>query len=112
MKQSKVIKNLALSLRYRSTKQETVLWKYLRNNRLGVKFRRQFSIDNKYIVDFICLEKRLIIELDGGQHCENKHDEVRNTYLTEHGFQVLRFWNNEIDKQLSACLEVIRRAIQ
>ena len=81
MKQSKAIKNLALSLRHRSTKQEMVLWKYLRNNSLGVKFRRQFAIDDKYIVDFICLEKRLIIELDGGQHSENKYDEVRNAYL-------------------------------
>ncbi len=112
MKQRKTIKNLILALRYRSTKQETVLWKHLRNNRLGVKFRRQFPIDDKYIVDFICLEKRLIIELDGGQHCENKRDKARNAYLTERGFQILRFWNNEIDKQLFVCLEAIRRAIQ
>ncbi len=111
MKANIKIKNFALSLRRHATKQETVLWRYLKNNNFGVKFRRQFALDNKYIVGFICLEKRLIIELDGGQHCENKQDKVRNAYLARQGFQVLRFWNNEIDNQLFACLEVIRRTI-
>jgi len=104
---SKQMCNCARTLRRRSTPQEAILWRYLRNRRLGAKFRRQLTIDNKYVVDFVCLEKKIIIEVDGSQHSQNPTDADRTKYLKRRGFDVLRFWNNEIDNQLLACLEVI-----
>ena len=68
---SKQMRNRARDLRSHATAQEALLWNYLRAKRLGVKFRRQVPIGN-YIVDFACLEKHLIIEVDGSQHAENK----------------------------------------
>ena len=79
----------------------------LRANRLGFKFKRQVPI-GAYIVDFVCLEKRLIIELDGGQHMDNQiYDTKRTDWLMAHGFKVLRFWNNDVFQQTSSILEVI-----
>jgi very-short-patch-repair endonuclease len=64
------------------------------------------------IVDFVCLEKRLIIELDGSQHMDNQiYDKNRTAWLTEQGFKVLRFWNHEVFQQLSSILEVIMKAL-
>ena len=73
----------------------------------GFKFRRQQPID-KYIVDFVCFENRVIIEVDGGQHSAEK-DIERDSYLKRHGFKVLRFWNNEVLTNISGVLEVIRK---
>jgi len=74
----------------------------------GLKFRRQQPIDN-YIVDFVCFENRIIIEVDGGQHAaENNKDIKRDTYLQRNGFKVLRFWNNEVLRKIDGVLEVIR----
>ncbi len=74
----------------------------------GFKFRRQQPLD-KYIVDFVCLENRLIIEVDGGQHgWENSRDEERTIHLQQFGFKVLRFWNNEVLENTNGVLEVIR----
>jgi very-short-patch-repair endonuclease len=73
----------------------------------GLKFRRQQPIDH-YIVDFVCFENRLIIEIDGGQHAENEKDLERDKYLAENGFKVLRFWNNEVFTNIEGVLEVIR----
>lgn len=74
----------------------------------GFKFRRQQPIDN-YIVDFVCFENRIIIEVDGGEHAvENNHDRERDTYLQQYGFKVLRFWNNEVLKNTDGVLEAIR----
>ena len=102
--------NLARTLRKNSTKQEHVLWKLLRNSNLkNYKFRRQHPI-GKYIVDFICIEKRLILEIDGGQHNYKKnitYDNERTKYLNSRGFQVLRFWNNDIDNNLEGIIEKI-----
>jgi len=76
----------------------------------GLKFRRQQTIDN-YIVDFVCFENRIIIEVDGGQHAaENNKDRERDTYLQRYGFKVLRFWNNEVLQNTKGVLEVIRDA--
>ena len=74
-----------------------MLWKHLRAKQMeGFKFRRQQPIDN-YIVDFICLENRVVIEVDGGQHAvEKEKDRERDNYLQRHGFKVLRFWNNDV----------------
>lgn len=85
----------AKELRNNLTEAEKYLWYVLRVKNLGVKFRRQVIIGN-YIVDFICFERRLIIELDGGQHADNKQDKIRDEWLEERGYRVLRFWNNEV----------------
>ena len=76
----------------------------------GDKFRRQQAIGN-YIVDFICLEKKLIIEADGGQHLENPDDIRRTHWLESRGYRVLRFWNNQIFNETGAVLKVIWDAL-
>ncbi|HET7153662.1 MAG TPA: endonuclease domain-containing protein, partial [Candidatus Kapabacteria bacterium] len=85
------------------TDAERLLWRHLRNSQLdGLKFRRQEPID-PYVVDFICFEKKIIIELDGGQHGEDiqiKKDNERTKYLNEKGFQVVRFPNREVLKNI------------
>ena len=73
----------------------------------GLKFRRQQPIGN-YVVDFICLEKSLVIEVDGGQHAGNKKDEERDAWLKSEGFKVLRFWNNEVLNNMEGVSEMIR----
>ena len=91
------MKNLARTLRKDSTGAERWLWQRLCNRELlGWKFRRQHPI-GCYIVDFVCIERKLIIELDGSQHAENQTaDSARSEYLKEKGYQVLRFWNNDV----------------
>ena len=82
-----------------------------RAGRLGFKFKRQVPI-GIYIVDFACLEKRLVIELDGGQHMDNKiYDTKRTDWLMTNGFKVLRFWNHDVFQQTSSVLEVIMSAL-
>jgi len=102
---------LARKLRYEQTDAERVLWARLRNKRLeGVKFRRQQPV-GPYIVDFISFEKKLIVEIDGGQHSEGtvrERDEERTKWLEEGGYRVLRFWNNEVLERVEGVLERIR----
>ena len=100
----------AKTLRRKCTDAERILWKSLRSKQMeGVKFRRQQPIEG-YIVDFVSFEKRLIIELDGGQHAVNRdQDVVRDRCLTRNGFEVLRFWNNEVMQNQEGVLEKIRR---
>ncbi len=90
-------------LRKNMTKQERILWTFLRKKNINnLKFRRQYPIGN-YIVDFICNEKKLIIEIDGGQHNENKnitYDQERTKYLESKAYKVIRFWNNDIDNNI------------
>lgn len=84
-------------LRKGATPQERILWSRLKNNASGFKFRRQHSF-GKYIADFYCREKKLIIEIDGSQHMEQEfYDEERTKYFESLGLRVLRFWNNEIN---------------
>lgn len=104
---SKRMKLLARNLRKQLTPQEVQLWRYLKNNHLGVKFCRQYLICNTYIVDFVCLEKKLIIELDGSQHVESEQDMKRDIFLREKGFKILRFWNNQITENIESCIEEI-----
>lgn len=96
-------KHLSRNLRKNQTPQETKLWALLRNKRFhNLKFKRQYPIGN-YIVDFICIEKRIIIELDGGQHnfSENiEKDNIRSEYFVQRDFKVIRFWNNEVDNNI------------
>lgn len=101
------IKDFAREMRKKPTPQEKKLWITLKNSNLGFKFRRQFAVDNKYIADFICLEKRIIIELDGGQHNDSFSDIDRTFYLKKQNFRIIRFWNNEIDNNFDGCIEFI-----
>ncbi len=105
------IKDFSRKMRKEMTPQEVKLWQLIRKEKLGVKFRRQFAIDNKYIADFACLEKRIIIEIDGGQHCGNFNDIQRTFYLNEKNFRVIRFWNNEIDFNIEGCIDFLKREI-
>ena len=110
MKLQNSLNSFARELRNNSTDTERLLWRYLRNSQLeSVKFRRQQPIET-YIVDFISFDKRIIIELDGGQHSENKkYDKQRDACLRANGFVVLRFWNNEVIENTEGVLEVIRQ---
>src|SRR6187399_2514187 len=100
----------ARNLRVASTDVERLLWTHLRGRRLGdFKFRRQQPICG-YIVDFVCVETRLVIELDGGQHSEQvTQDAHRTAMLAKNGFRVMRFWNDEVLKNLEGVLEQILR---
>ncbi len=110
-------KNLSVSrkLRNNQTPQEKILWNILRNrNFCNLKFKRQYPI-GKYIVDFICLEKRIIIEVDGGQHNtpeEIEYDNNRSKYLNERKFKVIRFWNNDIDNNIEGVYETLDKYIK
>ena len=112
MKQSKSQTTRARELRKTSTDAERVLWSQLREKQLGGKrFRRQRPI-GKYIVDFVCLENHLIVELDGGQHQEsNAYDTARTFELNSLGFSVIRFWNNEVLGEMDGVKEAIVRAL-
>jgi very-short-patch-repair endonuclease len=106
--------NRARHLRKKSTDAERKLWYFLRRKQFSnVKFRRQFPID-RYIVDFISFEAKLIIEADGGDHNlpENiQYDERRTNLLERFGYKVLRFWNNEILEDIEIVVEIIQQSI-
>ncbi len=95
-------------LRKNSTSQEEALWEELRNNKIGVRFRRQHSVGG-YILDFYCFSKRLIIEVDGDSHSSAKeYDAVRDKFFSDLGYKVLRFKNKEIENKLSEVLSKIK----
>ena len=98
-------------MRNNLTDTEWCLWRYLRCKQLdGLKFRRQQPI-GPYVVDFVSFEKRIVIELDGGQHSEEiEEDKTRDQYLTKNNFRVLRFWNNEVNANIEGVLETIGKA--
>src|ERR1700742_5033165 len=86
----------ARGLRVNQTDAETVLWNRIRNRQIdGYKFVRQYPIAG-YICDFVCREMRLVIEVDGGQHNESAADAIRDHRLSEEGYKVIRFWNNDV----------------
>src|SRR3990172_7430293 len=103
-----MIKNRARELRNNPTEAERKLWAHLRLRQIGrYKFRRQHPIAS-YIVDFVCIEKKLIIEVDGGQHDEKKvYDVKRDKLLEDKGFRVLRCWDNEVLRDIDIVKEVI-----
>ena len=112
-KYSDLTQKHAIELRNNSTKQEKILWNYLKNSQLGYKFRRQQPIGN-YIVDFMSPQLKLIIELDGGQHNENNsriYDSKRDKFLTNNGYRVIRIWNNDIDENLSGVVDYLKNQI-
>jgi very-short-patch-repair endonuclease len=92
-----IILDRARRMRREMTEAELKLWGILRNRSLvGVKFRRQVPIGN-YIADFCCLDHRLVVEVDGGQHAEQEvADASRSRFLSQEGFRVLRFWNDQV----------------
>jgi len=99
---SEHVKQLRASL----TDAEVRLWHEVRRSALGHKFRRQHAL-GPYIVDFICLAQKLIIELDGGQHGEPENaakDTERTAWLEERGYKVIRFWNNDVLENMDAVL--------
>ena len=101
----------AKALRQNMTDAECLLWRHLRAHRLdGRKFRRQQPI-GPYVVDFVDFGARVIVEADGGQHNDNADDPVRDAWLTEQGFKVMRFWNNEILQSADAVLAMIWTAV-
>jgi very-short-patch-repair endonuclease len=101
----------ARRLRRGSTEAERRLWYRLRSRSIrGLKFVRQEPI-GPYIVDFVCRERRLVIEVDGGQHADNKRDLVRDRWLTDHRYRVLRFWNNDVLANTDGVLEAIAAAV-
>jgi very-short-patch-repair endonuclease len=104
--------NRARQLRSHLTDAEQMLWRYLRFRQIdGYKFRRQRPI-GPYIVDFVCLEKKLIVELDGGQHADQKRYDVgRDRWLAAQGYEVLRFWNHDVLTNTDSVKEAIYRAL-
>jgi very-short-patch-repair endonuclease len=111
MSTEKVLLN-AKTLRTNQTEAEQRLWHHLRAHRfMDLKFKRQKPI-GRYIVDFICVEQHLIIEIDGGQHAgQTEYDQRRDAWLRSQGYTVLRFWNHEVMQQLEGVLEQIRSTI-
>ena len=98
----------ARQLRKTQTDAERRLWQLLRNRSVaGCKFRRQHPV-GPYICDFVCIDRQLVIEVDGGQHAiQIEKDEARTTYLESKGFTVMRFWNHEVLTETAAVLERI-----
>ena len=98
-------------LRKTSTSEEAKLWKELRNNKLGVKFKRQHSIGG-YILDFYCFQARLIIEIDGKSHeLQKEYDADRDKYFRELGYQTLRIKNDDIGKKLTDVISQIKKTL-
>jgi very-short-patch-repair endonuclease len=101
----------ARELRREQTKAELELWMRLRGRQLGAKFRRQYRI-GPYIADLCCVERRLVVELDGGQHSEQvEADRKRTAFMTSRGFRVLRFWNDQVLSEMHGVLEQILAAL-
>lgn len=98
-------------LRNHATDAERQLWQFLRGKQLGAKFRCQHPFNN-YVLDFVCLEKKVVVELDGGQHAEaTSADNERTQFLEASGFRVLRFWNNQVFQETEAVVETIIAAL-
>ena len=102
--------HITRKLRRNQTPWEQKLWQVLRDSKLeNLKFRRQYQI-GRYAVDFCCLGKKLVVEIDGGQHNAadlKVKDKQRQKYIEDQGYKVLRFWNNEIDGNLAGVAEKI-----
>ena len=98
-------------LRRDSTNTESKLWRRLKSRQLyGLKFVRQEPV-GPFTVDFVCREQRLVVEVDGGQHADSKHDVERDRWLADHGYRVLRFWNNDVLGNIDGVLETIAIAL-
>lgn len=107
-----VTKQRSRQLRRNMTDAERLLWRSLRKEQAGgYKFRRQYP-HGRFILDFVCLDAKLIIEVDGGQHSEQaEYDQARVAWLEEQGFRVLRFWNNDVLNNTEAVKQAIWQAL-
>jgi very-short-patch-repair endonuclease len=110
MRAGRPIRARARGLRSNLTNAERALWRQLRQRQLGWRFRRQFPIP-PYVVDFACIEARLIVEADGGQHALSSHDKRRDAKLIAQGWRILRFWNNDILGNRAVVLQTIAEAL-
>ena len=113
MRTTEQLRNDVRRLRREQTEAESLLWQNLRAKRLGgAKFRRQHLIGD-HIVDFCCLRSRLVIEIDGGQHTEDtENDAARTARLEARGFKVIRFWNDNVLRNLEGVLTSIQDALR
>jgi len=103
---------VAIEMRESPTKAEAILWKHLRGNKIGIKFRRQHIID-RFIVDFYCVQKGLVIEVDGDVHkSQEERDKEREVILEGLGCKILRFTNEEVENDIHKVLEKIMESIQ
>jgi very-short-patch-repair endonuclease len=93
-------------LRTSMTDAERKLWRALRARNIGPKFRRQVPL-GPFIVDFVCFDAKIIVEVDGSQHADNPRDAARDRYFTERGYRVLRFWNSDVLRDLNSVLQKI-----
>jgi len=102
------MKQRTRTLRKNQTDAERILWNHVRDRRLaGYKFRRQHPI-GPFVVDFVCLDQRLIVELDGGQHAlQIEEDRERSVFLESRGYSILRFWNNEVLLNMGGVLQTM-----
>ncbi len=107
----KALTPAARRLRSDPTEAERHLWHVLRVKSLGVKFRRQ-AVIGRYIVDFVCFEKKLVIEVDGGQHAQSQIDILRDEWLRGQGFEILRFWNNDVLANLDGVFQEIEERLK
>ena len=107
----KALTPVARRLRSDPTEAERHLWHVLRAKSLGVKFRRQ-AVIGRYIVDFVCFEKKLVIEVDGGQHDQSRRDILRDEWLRGQGFEILRFWNNDVLANLEGVFQKIEERLK
>jgi primosomal protein N' (replication factor Y) len=104
---SNQMKERSRALRRDQTDVERILWRYLKARQVnGWRFRRQHPIP-PYIADFACIEAKLIVEADGGQHAESVRDEIRDQYLKNAGWRVLRFWNTDILKNMEGVIDTV-----
>ncbi|TGQ50848.1 endonuclease domain-containing protein [Mesorhizobium sp. M1C.F.Ca.ET.193.01.1.1] len=100
-------RNFARTMRREATEAEDRLWQELRGRRLDkIKFKRQAPI-GRFVADFLCAKARLIIEIDGSQHADSLRDQARDAALKARGFRVLRFWNDDVLKDLDAVCDTI-----
>ncbi len=108
-----ILKEFARHNRQKMTESEGFLWTALRQNLKGFKFRRQHIIGD-YIVDFICLEYKLVIEVDGEYHHtdeQRQEDQIRTNYLQSNGFQVIRFSNEEVKSNIRKIIQIIKEEL-
>ena len=102
---------VARRLRRDATDPERLLWYALQQNRFPWKFRRQHPIGSRF-ADFACPARKLVIELDGGQHANSLEDELRTDELARRGYRVMRFWNHDVIENIEGVLETIRQALE
>jgi very-short-patch-repair endonuclease len=97
----------AQQLRNNATDAERRLWRHLSRRQLhGFKFSRQMPV-GPYICDFLCRDRKLVIEVDGGQHADSKRDDIRTDFLEAEGYRVIRFWNNDVLENMDGVLQTI-----